>query len=101
MTADELRKISTESKPVISDIRLEKYVEWLQRDCVRAAQAGKFSYKVDYSVRPLKDEFILQIQDRFIADGCTIIPNEDMSKFREFIIDWTPVEETKPKDNVI
>lgn len=101
MTADDLRKISTESKPVITDVRLEKYIEWLERDCTFAAKTGRFFTKVNYSDRPLKDEFILQIQDKFIADGFNIITNNDPNRFREFIIDWTPVEEATPKDDVI
>lgn len=104
MTADDLRKISQEFKPVVSDIRLEKYVEWLQRDCMRSAQAGKYNFKVDYSIKPLRDEFILQLQDRFIADGYNVIPNEE--NFRQFVIDWAPQEvpvktNETPKDNVL
>lgn len=101
MTADDLRKIAQEHQPVVADNRLEKYVEWIERDCRAAAVAGKFFLKVDYSTKPMRDEFILQIQDRFISDGCTVSTNPD--NFRQFMIDWTPVEEVvvpKPQDNV-
>ena len=101
MTADDLRKVSHDAQPIPSDTRLAKDIEWLQRDCMAAAKNAKYFLKVNYSDRPLKDEYILQIQDKFIADGFNVIPNNDLNRFREFIIDWTPVEDSKPPEDKV
>lgn len=92
MKAEEIRKIS-ENVPVKNkEVRLEKYVEWLERDCLFEAKLGKLKCKVDYSNRPLSDEFILKIQDTFISNGFQVITNDDPNKFRQFTISWEKEE---------
>lgn len=88
MKADEVRKISETVRAKVKDIRLDKYIEWLERDVVSAANVGKFILKVNYDDKPLTDSFILQIQDSFIENGFNIVPNEDPTKFRDFTIGW-------------
>lgn len=90
MTADDAVKLTEAAQEGHVDVRLLKYQDWLTRDITAAANNGQYKFIVDYSDQPLTDEFILKLQNLFIRDGFNIVTEDDPTKFRTFIINWTP-----------
>jgi len=91
MNAKEAHKLTEEARAKGKDIRLDKYIEYIERDIASAAKLGKDKFVVDFTNKPFKDEFILAIQDHFIADEYII--DTDEANFRKFTIDWSEVTE--------
>lgn len=88
MKASEAYKIAEEAKAKGKDVRLDKYIEYIDRDITYNAKLGKLKLVVNYLDRPLPDDFILKIQDHFIADEYTIKTDDDPERFRYFTIGW-------------
>lgn len=88
MNAQDAFNLTENALVTHKDVRLDKYIEWIERDITNATTLGKFQLKIDYMDRPLTDEFILKIQDHFIGQQFNIITSDDPTQFRQFIISW-------------
>jgi hypothetical protein len=88
LTADDAYKATEEARAKGKDVRLDKHIEFIERDIQRMIVLGRFQFLVDWMDKPVPDDFILKVQDHFIANGFTIKTDDDPARFRYFVISW-------------
>lgn len=94
MQAEDAYKITVEVLSRHSkDNRLDKYLEYLDRDIKFEAGRGKFFKIVDYTDRPITEEFVFKLQEFLRGEGFVIEIDEDnLENYRKFIIRWNKDE---------
>lgn len=96
MNADGAYTLATAKLAVTKDVRLDKFLEFLDRDITFQAGLGKLAYLVDYTDKVVTEAFVFQITENLLSRNFKIIYDEDESDYRRFIVSWDETPQGPP-----